>query len=330
MNPKISIIVPVYNVEPYIHKCIDSILKQTFEDFELILVDDGSPDNCGKICDEYSKLDNRIKVLHKENGGVSSARNAGIRTAKGEYIGFVDSDDFIHQRMYELLYSYGIKHTADVVLCDYLVVNDEEMHNTNYDIPEFNEEQYSNIESLYQLYTNLDIQFVIPCNKLFRRSLFNNLKFIEGKRHEDEIIAHRILFKSSKVTYLPIKLYYYFQRKDSFMKSFNIERLDVFYAFKDRIEFFKEIKQPELEKKAEFSYIGTLFLYYFKAKREVPHSGQVLKALKKDFCMNLGTFVKNPYFIRKEKICWFLFVVHPSLYQLYINYKSRNWLGDTN
>lgn len=103
MNPKISIIVPVYEVEPYIHKCVDSILAQTFTDFELILVDDGSPDNCGEICDEYEENDSRIRVIHKENGGPSSARNAGLNIAKGDYIGFVDSDDWIETDMYEML-----------------------------------------------------------------------------------------------------------------------------------------------------------------------------------------------------------------------------------
>ena len=114
MNPKISIIVPVYKVEKYIHKCIDSILAQTFTDFELILVDDGSPDNCGKICDEYAKEDSRIVVIHKDNGGVSDARNIGISRANGEYIGFVDSDDYIDKDMYKNLYESCLNNKADI------------------------------------------------------------------------------------------------------------------------------------------------------------------------------------------------------------------------
>jgi glycosyltransferase involved in cell wall biosynthesis len=324
MNPKISIIVPVYNVEHYLKRCIDSILAQRFEDFELILVDDGSQDNSGKICEGYSKFDNRIKVIHKENGGVSSARNVGIGIAKGEYIGFVDSDDFIHKRMYEMLYSYGVKHEADIVICDYLEVSEKEIYDTENDIPKFNEKNYSSIESLNQLYTDNYVRFVIVCNRLFKKYLFNDLKFIEGKRYEDELIAHRILFKSSKVTYLPIKLYYYLHRKDSFMRSpFNIKKLDVIFAFKDRAEFFKEIKQTELQRKAEYSYIDKLFLSYFRAKREIPNSGQELKLLKKEFCISLRTLVKNPYFFRKEKICWVIFAIHPSLYQMLFSIYDR-------
>lgn len=115
--PKISIIVPIYNVEKYIEKCIQSILNQTFSDFELILVNDGSTDSCGEICDKYKKLDDRIIVIHKVNGGLSSARNAGIDIARGEYIGFIDSDDYIHEKMYEILYNNAITYNSDIVIC---------------------------------------------------------------------------------------------------------------------------------------------------------------------------------------------------------------------
>ncbi|EGP5489252.1 glycosyltransferase, partial [Enterococcus faecium] len=114
---EISIIVPVYKVEPYLRKCVDSILAQTFTDFEVILVDDGSPDNSGKICDEYASKDSRVRVIHKKNGGLSSARNAGIDVARGKYLGFVDSDDYIEKDMYELLYDNIVKEQADLSIC---------------------------------------------------------------------------------------------------------------------------------------------------------------------------------------------------------------------
>jgi len=121
MNPKISIIVPVYKVEQYIHKCIDSILNQTLNDFELILVNDGSPDQCGQICDEYAKCDSRIKVIHKENGGQASARNMGLDIATGEYIGFVDSDDWIEPDMYEILYNECIINECEIISCSSII-----------------------------------------------------------------------------------------------------------------------------------------------------------------------------------------------------------------
>ena len=113
--PTISVIVPVYKAEAYLHRCVESIRNQTFYDLEIILVDDGSPDNCGAICDEYAKIDSRIKVIHKENGGASTARNWGLEIATGEYIGFVDSDDYIHPQMYQLLYYYMKKDGSDIV-----------------------------------------------------------------------------------------------------------------------------------------------------------------------------------------------------------------------
>ena len=118
--PTISVIVPVYKVEPYIRKCVDSILGQTFSDIQVILVDDGSPDQCGKICDEYAKQDNRVEVIHKENGGLSDARNAGIPYAKGEYIIFLDSDDYIDERMVERLHSLLNETNASIAACDFL------------------------------------------------------------------------------------------------------------------------------------------------------------------------------------------------------------------
>ncbi len=124
---EISIIVPVYKVEKYLKKCVDSILAQTFSDFELILVDDGSPDNSGRICDDYAKKDARVRVVHKQNGGLSSARNAGIEVAKGKYLGFVDSDDYIAEDMYELLYKAIIKEEADLSICGIYDVYEEKI-----------------------------------------------------------------------------------------------------------------------------------------------------------------------------------------------------------
>lgn len=155
----ISIIVPVYNVEKYLNRCLDSILNQTFTDFELILVDDGSTDNSGIICDEYKTKDNRIKVIHKENGGLSSARNAGLDIARGRYIGFVDSDDFISKDMYQILYNEAEKNKADMIMCEFKKVdkNYEAINNNLYkksDIKllkkdEILEDMYSDMYDIY-------------------------------------------------------------------------------------------------------------------------------------------------------------------------------------
>ncbi len=151
----ISIVIPVYKVEPYLSKCIDSILAQTYTNLEIILVDDGSPDNCPKICDEYAKLDNRIIVIHKENGGLSDARNAGIRIVTGEYIGFVDSDDYIDAKMYEILAQKITKYEADISICSYIKIfekSEKKLYKKliNQDI------LMTNIEALRALFTARD------------------------------------------------------------------------------------------------------------------------------------------------------------------------------
>ena len=224
---KISIIVPVYNVERYLGKCINSILNQTFADFELILVDDGSTDRSGYICDDYKKKDNRIKVIHKENGGLSSARNAGLDIAKEKYIGFVDSDDFINKNMYEFLYKDIKVNNSDIAICDYEEVYENEK-GINYQESNSSTLVLTNIEALWKIYDKKGWNYVIAWNKLYKKYLFDDIRFPIGKIHEDEMIAHEVLYKANKITYNNKKLYYYLQRENSIMgKKFNINRLDI-------------------------------------------------------------------------------------------------------
>jgi glycosyltransferase involved in cell wall biosynthesis len=160
MPKALSIIVPVYNVERYLNKCLDSILNQTFKDFELILVNDGSRDKSGEICDRYEKVDKRIKVIHKDNGGLSSARNAGLNIAEGDYIAFVDSDDFIHYRMYEILINTAIKKKSDITMCKYMDAFEHEIYDLQGDKELTNTIDFSNLEFLSQLYSKNGVQFV--------------------------------------------------------------------------------------------------------------------------------------------------------------------------
>lgn len=185
MNPKISIIVPIYNVEKYIHKCIDSILDQSFNDFELILVDDESPDKCGEICDYYKKKDERVIVIHKKNGGPSDARNVGIDRAKGEYIAFIDGDDFIERDMYETMYKTIEENKADICICS-LVEVDENGEKLN----EYIINKVSLSEMILRSY---------PCNKLFNKKLFINNRFAYGKYYEDLELIPKLYLQSRKV-----------------------------------------------------------------------------------------------------------------------------------
>ncbi|MEH7388528.1 glycosyltransferase, partial [Bacillus sp. JJ1521] len=326
MKPKISIIVPIYKVELYLRKCVDSILNQTFTDFELILVNDGSPDNCGKLCDEYAMSDSRVMVIHKENGGLSSARNAGIKIAKGKYIGFVDSDDYINKKMYEILYNNAELHQSDVVVCDVIKVevdlsNDlEQCLDSDYDVQNF-----TNIEALNQLYSPNENVFdpmgkggerwIFAVNKLYKKNLFQSLKYQEGVIYEDELIVHRIYYQSTMVTSVSAKLYYYVQRPDSIVYSpFSIKKFDRVFALKERADFFKSISQKNLHEKAFKCYLEVLIWYYFVAKSNLSDVGKELKKLKKTLNGNIVSLMKNPYISWKQKGMIIMFIINPSIY----------------
>jgi len=322
MNPKLSIIVPIYKVEQYLPKCIDSILAQTFTDFELILVNDGSPDNCGRICDKYAKKDKRVIVVHKKNGGVSTARNAGIHAAKGEYIGFVDSDDVIHEKMYEILYKNASLYSSDLVVCDFFKTEVNNSVDMKTNIQDYHVKKFSNIEALHQLFPEKydsyatgagnSMKWVVLWNKLYKRELFKQNKFLDGRICEDEFIMHRILFCCKKVIYLTAPLYYYVQSPNSIIRSsFSKERLDKVYALKDRADFFVAIKESSLHHKAFKSYIGSFFWNYNLAKTELKNAQQELKQLKNIFTKSVLLLLKNPIIGWKQKVYSMLFVINP-------------------
>ncbi|MBQ8729868.1 MAG: glycosyltransferase, partial [Lachnospiraceae bacterium] len=185
--PKLSIIVPVYKVEPYIHKCVDSILYQTFTDFELILVDDGSPDNCGKICDEYAQKDEHVRVIHKKNGGLSDARNFGLEVAVGEYISFIDSDDWVDKNIYTESLDYMKKNDLDIVCFDVTEVRSSKTlvrHKFESD------KVFEAEDGLYKILVDeIDNS---ACNKIFKRSIWKDVRFPVGRRFEDVATTYKV------------------------------------------------------------------------------------------------------------------------------------------
>ena len=243
--PKLSIIVPVYKVEQYIHKCVDSILKQTFEDFELILVDDGSPDNCGKICDEYARKDERVRVIHKENGGVSSARNKGILEAKGEYISFIDPDDWIELKMYEEIFDFINANDVDVLCFEVFEVKGSKC-SAYY---RFNEDKVMEGQNaLLKILT--DVIDNSPCNKVYRKSTWENVLFPNSRRFEDVATIYKTFYQSKKIGYLKKAYYYYLKREGSAIAlSFDAQRrFENFLGYKERYEFAQEHCKDAIEK----------------------------------------------------------------------------------
>lgn len=237
MDELISVILPIYNVEKYLEKCVDSLINQTYKNIEIILVDDGSPDNCGKICDDFAKKDKRIKVIHKQNGGISSARNAGMKIAKGKYFSFIDSDDLVSLDFYESLFNLIIKYDADISVCDYLKI-----YSYDFEVPEIKEEilEYTN-ETFAPLFNLKNHPYPVTAwNKLYKKELFDGIEYTEDKVHEDEGTTYKVCDRAKKIVYTNRQLYYYNQfNNSSFMHVFNKKRLDLFYQLGERAKLYK-------------------------------------------------------------------------------------------
>lgn len=262
MQDLISVIVPVYKVEKYLKRCVDSILAQTYPCLEVILVDDGSPDGCPAICDEYAREDRRVRVIHKENGGLSDARNAGIDAAKGNFLGFIDSDDYVHPRFYELLLQALKEEGADIAGCDVKkiyetgTVEEEEKEAVRSEI-------YSGREATANLYdAQLYLKSVVIWNKLYKKELFKDVRFPKGKLHEDEFTSYRLLYQSKSVVYIDRAYYFYFQREDGIMgqkqKKISPVALE---AYEQMETFFREKGEKDLLQMMMYRYLSMVRRY---------------------------------------------------------------------
>lgn len=214
-NSKISLIIPVYNVKEYVSKCIESVISQTYKNLEIIIVDDGSTDGSGTICDYYKSIDKRIVVIHKENGGLSSARNSGLKIASGQYIGFIDSDDYIDSTMYEILINSLSNNKADIVCCDYFEFRDNE---ELFDKIKRRDLIYSKEEAMSHLFDDVGYK-CFAWNKLYRKELWDRASFREGKIFEDIEPTFLVFSMANKIVFVQEKLYYYRVRKSSISQS---------------------------------------------------------------------------------------------------------------
>lgn len=323
MSELVSIIVPIYKVEDFLHRCVDSILNQTYKNLEIILVNDGSPDRCGSICEEYARLDNRVKVIHKENGGLSDARNAGIEIAKGQYLSFIDSDDWIHEEYIEILFELLRKSNSEISICNFFMTSTENFQVDNLKIETY---RYSNIEALEQMYGNeFYVQMVTAWGKLYKRELFEGISFPIGRIHEDEFTTYKLLYKANKIVLTTAKLLYYWQREDSIMGDrCNIKnKLDQIDALKERVEFFTQLGLEDLCNRT----IRRLFFSYRNVFKEKGMFSD--KVIKERFYRQFINFRKqlreskqSPVF----KIFYELYYLAPkSLDKLYGIYKNNSW-----
>lgn len=248
IDKKISIIVPVYKVEQYIRRCLDSILMQTYSNLEIILIDDGSPDLCGQICDEYAEKDDRIKVIHQKNAGLSAARNAGIEVATGEYFSFVDSDDFVYKDYCKVLLNIAEKNHASIAVCEHV--------RTTEDFLKPQDKKYSVIvrnkkEAMHHLICNENTNYV--WGKIYKRELFQNIRFLSGRLYEDIAIMYQLMDQCDCVAYVDAPYYGYYDNLNSIIQKVDTKTLfQVLLAWYEQYQFcskkYQELTKPCLKK----------------------------------------------------------------------------------
>ena len=320
-NDKISIIVPVYNVEKYLARCLDSIIDQTYTNIEIILVDDGSLDESGKICDEYAKKDKRIKVIHKQNGGLSSARNSGIEMASGKYVCFIDSDDYIEKDMIEYLYKGVKKYHADIVVCGLSNI----YSNGKIECATIPRE-----DIIYNRKQALDIHLLtgyidhVICDKIYKKELFNDIKFPEGKIYEDMMTTYKLIDKVDKVVLRPDSKYNYCRRSDSISEKRYSKNTLVLLEVCDQAVSFVLKKYPDLQnvKIAQIHWYIVLMNKMILARET---NDDLVKTIKRKIKLNKRKIIMTPYLTKMRKTQMLLFYYCFPLYKvLYCSYVRKN------
>ena len=315
MHDLISVIIPVYKVEKYLCRCVDSVLEQTYTNMEIILVDDGSPDNCPVMCDEYARQDSRVKVIHQENAGLSGARNAGIDMAQGQWLAFVDSDDYLAADFLERLYQACVDTGSSLSVCRWEYVRGETIPEHGTGVTRV----YTGREMLANLYVPDGAYFVVAWNKLYRKELFEDIRYPLGRIHEDEATTYRIYDKVRKAAYVDRSLYGYFVTPVSITRGFNPKRMDWVTAVAERLDFFEqkgytELMVPGLQALAD----GSIDIW-FGLRDQLPGSEKQQEEIRTLIREGLRRVKKYGKFPLRTEIGYRLFLTWPGLYRKLLN-----------
>lgn len=282
--PNVSVIVPVYNAEKYLHRCIDSILSQTFSDFELILVNDGSPDRCPEICDSYAMSDPRVRVIHQTNQGQASARNHGVREARGQWVCFIDSDDLVHHQMLEHLYRAASSCEADISMCGVM---------EGVCVPEDFCESVDLVCSkvpmdeagLEEYYHHGEHRYWIVCAKLIRKRILEAIPFEEGRIYEDNAVVCRWLREAKVAADIPQRYYFYRVNPDGTTKSqFRLKKLDFLWALEEQLRFYQNIGYAKMEKIITAYFLQTAAWYSSRVHHElnnIPEAEKIRQRMRR-------------------------------------------------
>lgn len=293
-KPLVSVIVPIYRVERYLSECVESIIAQTYQHIEIILVDDCSPDRCGAICDKYAKQDIRVKVVHRsENGGLAAARNSGIDVAEGQFIIFVDSDDWLALDTIHCLMENMEKYSADCCAGACVTVLESEDGSLEYKEREHVQDR---CESGMEAMKRLLLRESSACNRLYRRDAFAHIRFPEGRINEDEPVVLRLYSKMDRIVFLDKDTYFYRKRKNSITTSaFSFSKLDCVVNSKENLEFVKKTC-PELIPAAEFKYIKSMLWCYVNLRKiKTMESRKARQNLRHKIRKNRKVALRNPH-----------------------------------
>lgn len=311
----ITVIIPVYNVKPYLSKCLESVGKQSYKNLEIILVDDGSDDGSFSICKEFSKRDSRIKLYHTKNLGLSHARNVGLDHANGEYIVFVDSDDYIHENMISTMMDKA--EDADLVICNYKKV----LNDTKKEIPQdakcLKDDSW-NYKQFWEHYylKNLNGFCCVAWNKLYKRKLFKNIRYPINEIHEDEYIINDIVSRCNKIKIINDVLYYYVQRGNSIMHNSYQGYMGSAEAFIGRCDAFQNRNLVGILRENLNEIPGLLVKGFNESQNRSKY-----RFLRQKYILYLKQYLKNNYSAKLLLKKWMLMI--PSFYNLYIDWHNK-------
>lgn len=308
---KISLIVPVYNVEDYVEECLESICGQTYLNLEIIIVNDGSCDGSRNICERYRKNDNRIIILDKQNGGLASARNAGLDIATGDYIGFVDSDDYIINTMYEKMLNIAMEKSADIVVCQ-KVIRSEKLSDTWDTCIQMN-----NIDALKKLTLGIEFGSHV-CDKLFKREVFNGVRFPEGKTYEDLYTTFKVVDKVKNLVFLNANMYYYRTNMQGItQKRFDASNMNILYGNYNIRMYYENKKYYSLIK---YTRMAIAKVSVSMLRKMIDTDSEILvyrKCLVKEIRKNILYFLISPYNIASKLFACATIVSYPLAQILY-------------
>ncbi|SFD67105.1 Glycosyltransferase involved in cell wall bisynthesis [Lentibacillus persicus] len=313
-DEKISVIVPVYKVEQYIHRCIDSILAQTYANIEVIIVDDGSPDRSGAIADEFARTDSRVKVIHKENGGLSDARNCGMTHAAGEFTMFIDSDDWIDQQMIERMTAGALTYKADVVQSSFYYAYDDHL---------MVDERYMPLSAAPTLLTGKNLMRALITNeqvknfawgKLYKTQLIRDISFEKDVLFEDVFWAHQVMHRAEKFLLMSDPFYYYYQRNDSIVANYTSRNLDMIKGLRERHRFIEKF----YESLTDVSFKGLLKMclahyHLLFRNRKADCLGAHKNAIHRFIKENRTAMIRAAQNDNELRVQLYLFLIHPYL-----------------